>query len=160
MVFRILYHKKFCFPTNWELVGLYGLKRILKNTPNVNACAEMHFQMKIPDLSASTNPKKAHFSSNSIFKLYSSNSIFNLKSPPFFRQIAIAIFQIIKILLKLLKTWVWRTDFELFWKDILARKMSRNERIFMFLSSSIGKMETNKIAESFPTFQIVAFEVW
>ena len=43
-----------------------------KNTPNVDACAEIHFQMKISDLSASTNPKKARFSSNSIFKLRSS----------------------------------------------------------------------------------------
>eukprot|EP00493_Phyllostaurus_siculus_P006769 UN06840 len=32
-----------------------------KSTPDVNACANIHFQMKIPDLSASTNPKKLAF---------------------------------------------------------------------------------------------------
>eukprot|EP00493_Phyllostaurus_siculus_P002339 UN02351 len=52
--------------------------------PNVNTCAEIHFQLKISDFSASTNHKKASFSSNStfilpilsIFRLHSSNSIF------------------------------------------------------------------------------------
>ena len=29
----------------------------------------------------------------------------------------------------------------------LARKMDQNERIFVFLSSSIDKMEANKIAD-------------
>ena len=38
--------------------------------------------------------------------------------------------------------------------------MGQNERIFVCLSSSIGKMEANKIAESFPTYRILAFEVW
>ena len=38
-----------------------------KRTPNVNVCAKIHFQINISDLSTSTNPKKARFSSNSIF---------------------------------------------------------------------------------------------
>eukprot|EP00493_Phyllostaurus_siculus_P009385 UN09504 len=55
-----------------------GLKRTNKknNTPNVNACAEIHFQMKISDLNAYTNPKKARFSSNSIFKFYLQTALF------------------------------------------------------------------------------------
>ena len=52
----------------------------------------------------------------------------------------------------------------LFWaffeKSVLARKMGQNERIFVCLSSSIGKIEANIIAESFPTYRILAFEVW
>ena len=55
-----------------------------------------------------------------------------------------------------LARWFWA----FFEKSILARKMDQNERFFVFLSSSIGKMEANKIAESFPTYRIVAFEVW
>ena len=54
--------------------------RRLKNTPNVDACAEIHFQIKISDLSVSTQPKLARFSSDSIFKLHSLNSIFKLRS--------------------------------------------------------------------------------
>ena len=38
--------------------------------------------------------------------------------------------------------------------------MGQNERLFVFLSSLICKMEANKVAESFPTYQILAFEVW
>ena len=38
--------------------------------------------------------------------------------------------------------------------------MGQNEHIFVFLSSSIGKMEANKIAESFATYRILALEVW
>eukprot|EP00493_Phyllostaurus_siculus_P010441 UN10584 len=50
------------------LVGSQGLKYTKQNTPSVNACAEIHFQMKISGLSASTNPKNS-LSSNSIVKL-------------------------------------------------------------------------------------------
>ena len=42
----------------------------------------------------------------------------------------------------------WRADFELFFeKSVLSRKMGQNERFFVCLFSSIGKMEANKIAE-------------
>eukprot|EP00493_Phyllostaurus_siculus_P020456 UN20781 len=87
---------------NRRLVGSQGLKGKRKNTPNVDACAEIHFQMKIFRLkrlyqpqtklaflqiqssssalqvlsSSSTLIFKLH-SSNYIFKLHSSNSIFN-----------------------------------------------------------------------------------
>ena len=57
--------KCFAFFSNRRLVGSQSLKRTIYN---VDACAEIHFQMKISDLNASTNPKKARFSSNSIFK--------------------------------------------------------------------------------------------
>ena len=40
-------------------------KRTKKHTVNVNACVEIHFQLKISDLSALQTPK-ALFSSNSI----------------------------------------------------------------------------------------------
>ena len=39
-------------------------------------------------------------------------------------------------------------------KSVLARKMGQNERIFVCLSTLIGKIEANKIAESFPTYQL------
>ena len=53
-----------------------------------------------------------------------------------------------------------RVDFVIFFdKSVLARKMGKNERIFVLLSSSIGKMEANKIAESFQTYRILAFEL-
>ena len=58
------YHTMLRLLPNRGLVGSQGLKRTIKNKPNVNACAEIHFQMKIFDLNASTNPKKARFSSN------------------------------------------------------------------------------------------------
>ena len=77
------YHTMLRLLPNRGLVGSQGLKRTMKkNTPNVDACAEIHFQMKISDLSASTRPKKARFSSNSIFKFY-----LQLQSPRFFCQI-------------------------------------------------------------------------
>ena len=78
------------------MVATQGLKRTIKNTPNIDAFAEIHFQMKISDLSASTKLKKLAFlyfqssnltlqpsifkllSLNSFFKLHSSNSIFKL----------------------------------------------------------------------------------
>ena len=52
-----------------KLDGAPGPEAYHKNTPNIDACAEIHFQMKISNLSASTNPKKVRFSSHSIFKL-------------------------------------------------------------------------------------------
>ena len=55
-----------------------------------------------------------------------------------------------------LARWFWA----FFQKSVLARKMGQNERIVVCLSSSIGKMEANKIALSFPTYRILAFEVW
>ena len=92
-----------------------------------------------------------------------------LQSPRFFRQIVQ--FQVIQNLLK--KSKIRWKSFGSFWKmslarwfwaffakNFLARKMSQNERIFDFLSFSMDKMESNKIAESFPTYQISAFEVW
>ena len=49
-------------------------------------------------------------------------------------------------------------DFERFLeKSVLKRKMVQNERFFVFLSTWKGKMEANKIAESFPTYPILAF---
>ena len=77
-----VYHKMLRLLSNRGLVGSQGLKRTIKNTPNVDACAEIHFQMNIFDLSASTNPKKLAFlqiqssnfnSSNYILQLLSSN---------------------------------------------------------------------------------------
>ena len=41
--------------------GIPGLEAYHKNTPNVNACAEIHFQIKISDLSASTNMSQPNF---------------------------------------------------------------------------------------------------
>eukprot|EP00493_Phyllostaurus_siculus_P002133 UN02145 len=55
------------------------MKRTINNAPNVDACAEIHFQMNIFDSSASTNPKKTRFSSKSIFKLRSSKFKFYLQ---------------------------------------------------------------------------------
>ena len=75
------YHKIFRLLPTRGLMGSQRLKRtIKKNTPKVDGCAEMQFQTKISDLSVSTNPKKACFSSNAIFKLHPSNSIFKLQS--------------------------------------------------------------------------------
>eukprot|EP00493_Phyllostaurus_siculus_P017701 UN17974 len=62
--------KCFAFFPNRRVGGNPGIAAYQKNSPNVNACAEIHFQMKVSDLNASTNSKKARFSSNSIFKLY------------------------------------------------------------------------------------------
>ena len=45
------YHTMLRLLPNRGLVGSRGLKRTIKNKPNVNACAEIHFPMKIPDLS-------------------------------------------------------------------------------------------------------------
>ena len=44
-----------------------------ENTPNVDACARIHFQMKISDLSVCTNPKNLAF-------LQIQTSLFNLQS--------------------------------------------------------------------------------
>ena len=75
------YHKMLCLLPKSKVGGIPGPEAYQKNnTPNVDACAQIHFQMKISDSSASTNPKKARFSSYSIFKLHSSNSIFKLPS--------------------------------------------------------------------------------
>ena len=53
--------------------------------------------------------------------------------------------------------WFW-AFFEK--KNVLARKMRKNERIFVCLSSSIGMMKANKIPESFPTYRVLSFEAW
>ena len=45
------YHTMLRALPNRGLVGSQGLKRTIKNKPNINACAEIHFPMKIPDLS-------------------------------------------------------------------------------------------------------------
>eukprot|EP00493_Phyllostaurus_siculus_P009450 UN09572 len=108
--------------------------------------------MKISDLSASTNPKKDNFSSNPIFKLGFPNCIFELQSPRLFRQIFR--FQVMKNWLK--KNRRILAHFE---KMNLLVKWAKANVFFMFLSSSICKMEVNNIAGSFPTYRILAFEV-
>ena len=147
-------------------MGSQGLKRTKKiYTPNVNACAEIQFQMKISDLSASTpHPtKKLDFlqiqsSEISLFKLHSTNCIFKLQSPRFFGQIVPL--QVYKILSKSPKSnrrtlaqfdkirlsgWFWAFFF--FWKKCFGAWNGQNKRIFVFLFSSIGKVETDKIVE-------------
>ena len=44
------YHTMLRLLPNRGLVGSQGLKRTIKNMPNVDACAEIHFQMKISRL--------------------------------------------------------------------------------------------------------------
>eukprot|EP00493_Phyllostaurus_siculus_P012331 UN12508 len=56
--------------------GIPGPKAYHEKMPSVDACDEIHFQIKISELSTSTNLKKAHFSSNSIFKLQSPRASF------------------------------------------------------------------------------------
>ena len=72
-------------------MGTQGLKRTIKNKPNVNACAEIHFPMKIPDLSKHLYQpeKKLAFLQIQVWKP---------QFPRFFRQIVQ--FQVIKNLLK------------------------------------------------------------
>ena len=89
------YHKMLRLLPNWRLVGSQGLKRI-KNTPDVDACAEIHFQMKIPDLGASTNSKQSSlfFKFNlqpAFFKLLS--SISNLQTVLFKFYLQTALFE-------------------------------------------------------------------
>ena len=53
-----------CFFPKRRLVGSQGLKRTIENTPGVDACAELHLQMKISDLNAPVyyllEAKKSH----------------------------------------------------------------------------------------------------
>ena len=62
-------------PSFYLFFSFFKSKKI---TPKVDACAEIHFQMKSSDLSASTNPKQ----SSLFFKFY-----LRLQSSRFFRQI-------------------------------------------------------------------------
>ena len=72
------YHTMLRLLPNRGLVGSQGLKRTIKNKPNVNACAEIHFQMKIPDLSKRLyQPEKNSHS----FKFKFQTSISALLSP-------------------------------------------------------------------------------
>ena len=54
----------------------------------------------------------------------------------------------------ILKKWVWRVDFEL--KKMFCFVKWAKTNVF----SSVGKMEADKTAKSFPRFRILAFVVW
>ena len=142
------YHKMLRLLLNRGLVG----SQTLNSLPNEDFRLKRLYKPQ----------KSSPFSSNSIFALqtsiikqHSSNSIFKLQFSRFFRQIVQ--FPVIKNLFEKmsLARWFWA----FFEKSDFARKMDQNDRFLVF-SSSISKMEANKIAKSFPTYRILAFEVW
>ena len=100
----------------------------------------------------------------SIFKFYLLSPISALLLPTCstssFQKLVEKVRNYIKEVWLIFKKWVWRVDFErfFFWKKKEVFCLIKWDKTNAF--SSIGKMKDDKTAKSFPTYPILAFEVW